>query len=43
MILVAATHKMMDVRTQLKGESFEEIVKQNSRYWKDFEVIRNGN
>ena len=39
MILVAATHKHMDVRTTLKGESLEEVAKLNGRYWKDFEVV----
>ena len=41
MIIVAATHKYMDVRTQLKGESFSEIKQLNSKYWRDFEVIDN--
>ena len=43
MITVAATHKHMDVRTQLKAESLEECKKLNGEWWTDFEVIENGN
>lgn len=39
MIKVAATHKLMDVRTTLKGESLEEVTKLNQKHWKDFEVV----
>ena len=39
MIEIAATHKIMDVRTTLKAESLEECERLNSKYWKDFEPI----
>lgn len=39
MILIAATHKWMDVRTTFEGNSLEEVERRNSKYWHEFEVV----
>lgn len=39
MLLIAATHRNMNVRTQLKAESLEECKKLNGKWWTNFEVV----